>query len=277
MAWQSGWPGGDSPWASSSWGPPKWPFDSSVSPPLPSSKSSSVVAQTPSRAPSPTSSSTPQSTPELLFHSISSLTACNYALIGWNYTGPASNTMSLSVYGDPGVAAASSSQPSLNRSLASNLNPTSLSWEWNVSIRAGSYRLQARIDAFSVSSDPFNVTNGTDTSCLGASVSSSSAATSISSLLPSSNLPSSSSNNQANTGHAHVHAGVIVGSTVGAVVLLIAICGTFLYFRRHRQFRDRGIEANSSLSNATSSERGLFILFVTCMTAHHNSRIQYTI
>ena len=190
-------------------------------------------------------------TDEIVFSTVPSLTTCSSTTITWAYvaTTPVTSFWPL-VVTDVGIDQEGHSRRGypllfrrsavINVTLAA-IHPSMGAFQWpSVSIPQGRYRLDVYASAKVMSSNVFNVTNGSDTSCLAGSFQSSiqpSSGTSIS-------TPSSTGNPSAipptTVPGGSMHKGLIAGTAVSGVAILFLIAAVALWVFRRRNATSPG-------------------------------------
>ncbi|OAX39686.1 hypothetical protein K503DRAFT_63071 [Rhizopogon vinicolor AM-OR11-026] len=179
---------------------------------------------------SPSSSPT-QST--LLINSIKNMTTCTSGLITWTYNGSSANLIlsitNVNVLDPYSLGNLTRRQNSAGDSVSMTLTDaiaTSNSWTWpQVNVSQGWYQVQGNVTPLSAVSSAFFISNGSDTSCLLASSSTSSPASTTS---PTADVNYSDSPNL-NGGKI---AGIVIGVLAGLAITALAIA---YYFRRRRR------------------------------------------
>lgn len=204
----------------------------------------------------------PSSTPTLFsINAVKNMTTCAPGVITWTYNGSSANILlfisNINVADPYTQGGRTRRQNTAGKSVSvilANISATLNSWTWSqVTQPQGWYTIQGSVASLGASSDPFFISNGTDTACLLSSSSSSTEPTSTASptaVQAYSTTPS--------TGEI---VGIVVGSLAGLVIPALAIA-CYLRRRRRPAIRSRKPKVQnvgrwSSLKSNDSAARSL--------------------
>lgn len=171
-----------------------------------SSTSSQVMTSTASSLPSPTQTT-------FFINAINNMTTCTSGIITWTYNGSSADII---------LSITNSFEPYPQNTTGTNIslidtNAASKSWTWpQVNVSQGWYRIVGAVSSFSAVSADFFVSNGSDTSCLISSGTSTASPT-------------------VNMTNGEI-AGIVVGVLAGLVILALAI----VYYLHRRGRPSRG-------------------------------------
>ncbi|THH18841.1 hypothetical protein EW146_g2200 [Bondarzewia mesenterica] len=242
-----------------------------------------------STATSSVSSSTSLAFP-FYFNTVAEMWTCGEATVTWNYLGSASglklgitndgvmqkaapthslsdgtssSTSTASASGLVRRQTSSTSVPTINQTLVTQLDPFAYNWTWSkVDVPQGWYVMEAFMGSSSAQSTSFFVNNGTDVSCLIGSTPSSSSSSPASATSASSAASSSSSAIVAPVSGSSrsSHAGAIAGGVVGGVAFVSALLAALLFWfcrRRPSRARARALGTETGIGGSNAKWSGL--------------------
>lgn len=210
---------------------------------------------------------------EIVFSSVPSLTTCTQVTIAWTYAGTVSSTSSYPlVVTNIGVDQWNSSHSrflsvlsrgttDVNATL-SLINPSTGQFPWSkVNVPQGRYRLDAYASGGVLSSNVFNVANGTDTSCLTVPSQSSVASSSTRSITYTSTpSPSSSQSSASNpsvtspasvSGGSRVNGGIVAAGVITGLLALALVVLAVLWILRRRKLTARNATPTHSIKRTS--------------------------